>query len=163
MAQLRNRQRRESAPTQDQIPDRLSGGGENPLTDPSVPWYERPGVEVDFNEPIAGRGGETPRERSKPGGGAGGAAPTRPRSPQPMAGSTFQAGMGGGMGSGGVMPFDPMGGSPDVGSLATPRLRGLFGGAGGLTEGGLGVPLDPTSDLESDPISTLLKLLQGGM
>lgn len=133
-----------------------------------------------------GREGETPRERAsegRPGGGgmggggdvrlrtagAGGgdgatqATPRRPSSPSPMAGSTFTPASGGATGVGGspgVVPFEPMS-SPNVGSLTTPVGGGLYGGAGGLTGGGLGVPLDPISNQQSSPLDMLLQIIKG--
>lgn len=135
------------------------------------------GINQEVPNPIdpQGRLGETPRERlpvpprggeepwkaysGDPSGGgeqAHGAqgTPDMPDQPSPVAGSTFTA-------PSGLTPFNPMS-SPDVGSMATPKLRGLFGSSGGLTGGGLGVPLDPQSNQASDPISTLIKLLSGG-
>lgn len=94
--------------------------------------------------------GESPRER--------GASATlrRPSAPSPMAGSTFQAGT---PAPQGVMPFQPMDGA-DASMLAHPA-GSLFGKAGGLQGGGLGLPLDPTSNQASDPIQLLMKLLGG--
>ncbi len=121
-------------------------------------------------DPVSAQSGESPRERDAvqnpngPNGAAMGGAPSatlrRPSSPTPMAGSSFTAS------SGGVMPFTPMEDSTDSASLTTPsgptsQLRGsLFGSQGGLKGGGLGVPLDPVSDQQSDPISKLIQLLQ---
>jgi hypothetical protein len=88
--------------------------------------------------------------------GMGGAqaAPSRPRSPQPMAGSTFSPPPP----TGGVIPFEPMGDTSGV-SLARGRI---FGKQGGLQGGGLGMPLDPMANEASDPIAMLMQLLQGG-
>ena len=65
----------------------------------------------------------------------------------------------------GVVPFEPLAG-PNPGSFANPmaqrRSGGLYGMAGGLKGGGLGMALDPTSDQKSDPITTLIKALLGG-
>lgn len=99
------------------------------------------------------RGSYGPRENFDNMGGAE-AAPSRPRTPTPMAGSTFTPPPP----TGGVIPFAPMGDTSGV-SLAKGRL---FGRQGGLTGGGLGVPLDPVADEAQDPISTLIKLLMGG-
>lgn len=132
-----------------------------------------PMVDDGIMSGAAGRSGESPRERvdASPGanpaptpavnlrdlsGGAESpteAAPPRPSEPTPMAGSSFNSGM-----VGGLTPFQPMG-TPDIGSMATPRSQGVYGGPGGLTGGGFGVPLDPTSNAQSDPIDTLIKYL----
>jgi len=139
----------------------LGGGG----MDEMMGGGERAGGE--------GRFGEGPRERPRPvpGGALPGpgpmtpqpyganAAPEMPHSPTPQAGSTFTSG---GTDGGGIIPFPPMG-SADVGSMATPKLRGLFGSAGGLQGGGLGVPLDPISNQQSDPISSLIESLMQQM
>lgn len=121
------------------------------ITDPSNPT-EIGGQGGMTGGPSPGqpsRGSESPRERQ------GTAVPRRPMEPTPMAGSASPA-------SGGLQPFQPMG-SPSVGSMATPRLRGLFGSSGGLQGGGLGVPLDPTSNDASPDISSLIaQLLKGG-
>lgn len=114
-----------------------------------------------------GRFGESPRERPQPGLGGGGphggppqlgAVPTPPGPTEPVP-------------MGGLMPppmepFAPMP-SQDPGSLinpagAGPQRRSLFGSMGGLKGGGLGVPLDPVSNQESDPITMLLQKLRGG-
>lgn len=103
----------------------------------------------DVNAGPGARQGETPRERSEAGGA--GAVPSRPQSPTPVAGTPQPPVIG---------PPLP---SPGPGSLAKPAaLRSLFGGQGGLTGGGLGLPLDPTSNQSSDPISTLMQLLKQG-
>lgn len=103
-------------------------------------------------------GSEGPRERNNFNGAGGNnpimgpgitATPRRPTEPTSMAGSTSPAG---------IIPFNPMG-SPDIGGMAKPMLRGLYGSAGGLKGGGLGTPLDPISNDQSDPISDLIKLL----
>lgn len=98
--------------------------------------------------------GEGPRERELMGTKTGGisAAPRRPMSPTPMAGSTMQAG--------GVKPFNPM---PGVSPTAmTSTRRSAYGGLGGLTGGGFGLPLDPTSNQASDPITTLISQMLKG-
>lgn len=125
-----------------------------------VPTLPPPGPGGEIG-PIPARSGESPRERAGgaaqggPGGGAG-FAPPRPRSPQIQAGAVQPP-------SPGPVPFDPM---ADTGamSLAKPlRLRGFHGKAGGLTGGGFGMPFDPVSDEQSDPISSLIEqLLQSG-
>lgn len=102
------------------------------------------------------RAGETSRERDVNRRAPGGMpTPGRPSTPTPMAGSTFQPGTEGG--AGGVMPFNPMRG-PSAASMVSSR-GALFGSQGGLQGGGLGVPLDPTSNSQSDPISTLISQL----
>jgi hypothetical protein len=129
--------------------------GEQPMPEfpPDIHRIPAPGGPGDIGEAPApdinpGRGRETPRER-----GGGGVAPRRPSEPDPMAGSSFQSGMGGP----GVLPFQPMPGPQ--GGMAQ---GGLFGSMGGLKGGGLGVPLDPTSNAASDPIDTLIQLLMRG-
>lgn len=116
------------------------------------------------------RGGETPRERPNPGnpntGYGGVASPPRPGVPTPQAGAVSQVGGSTeGPSTAGLVPFQPLGG-PSPSLLARPARRSLYGAAGGLQGGGLGVPLDPTSNQESDPISSLiqslLKNMQGG-
>lgn len=135
-----------------------------PLTTPPPQQFDfmdrsntGPGPEDRHPEDKAGevnRGSYGPRENFDNMGGAE-AAPSRPRTPTPMAGSTFSPAM---PPVGGVIPFTPMGDTSGV-SLAKGRL---FGRQGGLTGGGLGVPLDPVADESQDPISTLIKLLMGG-
>lgn len=136
------------------------GGGE--FMPPDRPDRNPPFISDDRGMPpnelpgpgdIAGeRAGTSPRENPTLGGGVnmrspgGQATPGRPMSPTPMAGS--------------VMPFQPMG-SPSPASLTRPRSGNLYGSMGGLQGGGLGLPLDPTSNQKSDPISTLLQLLMG--
>lgn len=87
------------------------------------------------------RMGESPRER---------AALRRPEEPTPMAGSAFVTN---------PIPSEPLG--PSVGGIMPTRLRsrGMFGTQGGLLEGGLGEPFDPTPNNQSDPISTLISAL----
>ncbi len=121
-------------------------GGESPRERPVVPDPTHGGVIPHIEQPevwMPGRGGEAPRERSN-------ATPRRPSEPTPQAGSSFVAG---------VQPFSPMQASASIGSMATPKLRGLFGSAGGLQGGGLGQPLDPVSNQASDPIDTLIQML----
>lgn len=103
-----------------------------------------PGVTPGVAPPDEGRGEETPRDRQP---APGGATPRRPMSPSPMTGSTS-----------GLQLFNPMPGPSPV-TLANPAKRGMFGSLGGLQGGGLGLPLDPTSNVESDPISGLIELL----
>jgi hypothetical protein len=81
------------------------------------------------------------------GGDAGyGATPVQPRQPTPRAGSSFLSTAAGPV-SGGAMS--------GIGGMASPSLRGLFGNAGGLKGGGLGIPLDPVSNVKSDPMQLL--------
>lgn len=113
------------------------------------------------------RGGETPRERVSETGEslAGGAQATtsRPRTPTPMSGGVSQAADPTGGGGGGLIPFQPLGsGGPAPFSGPGLAMGRLFGGARGQTRGGLGVPMDPTSNYASDPISDLLKKILGG-
>jgi hypothetical protein len=124
------------------------------------------------------RSGESPRERAAtpppmpqtsqmraPGGSV--AAPSKPSSPTPMAGSTMLPP------EQGVTPFEPMnesGGMAPRAQMRNPGMPvagggsmsgGLLGSLGGLQGGGLGVPFDPASDQQSDPMSLLMELLQG--
>lgn len=134
-------------------------------------------------EAIAGRGGETPRERSPEGTGTGApapsAAPARPSQPSPSAGAQQEQPAPTPQPTSRLIPFTPMGGSggaadagtltspggglssstASIGSSASPQLRSLFGSQGGLRGGGLGVPLDPVSNQMSDPISLLIEQL----
>lgn len=80
-------------------------------------------------------------------------APRRPSMPSPVGGapaSPQQPPMGGS--PSGVMPFAPMAGPSGS----------MFGKMGGLKGGGLGLPFDPQSDAQSDPISKLMMMLKGG-
>lgn len=99
-----------------------------------------------------GRGGESPRERQQGGQAGGNATKTQPMEPSPISAQTP------------MQVTQPLA-SPSPQAL-TSTLRGaggMFGGQGGLTGGGLGMPFDPTSNQDSDPINTLMKLLsQGG-
>jgi hypothetical protein len=138
--------------------------------------YQEPPWMPDFgaNE---GRQGETPREREEvrlrapggeagglpgldsggdqpggmPGGPAGGpqASPAQPRSPASRSGMP------------GLMPFKPLPTAGQSSQLTSPRLRGLYGSAGGLQGGGLGLPLDPVSNQASDPLELIMSLLKG--
>jgi hypothetical protein len=103
--------------------------------------------------------GETPREREAIQNPNSSAVPRQPSTPNPQAGATMVAP---GSVPGGVLPFKPLS-SPSVGSMATPRLRGLYGAAGGLQGGGLGVPQDPVSNQLSNPIDQLLELFTSKM
>jgi hypothetical protein len=163
----------------------MDGGGGMVEAEPEPTFGARSGGFVGEAGPAAddsGRVGETPREReevrtrmpapdvnrdepkaSGPGEQVGtynepGATPPRPRTPSPQAGQSQVQAPPPAAPSGGLMPFSPLP-SPSVGSMATPRLRGLYGSQGGLTGGGLGVPLDPQSNQASDPIETLLSTL----
>lgn len=86
------------------------------------------------------------------------ASPDQPDEPTPLAGMTSTPPQA-------IQPFRPLPETPSstlvgsIGSMATPRLRGLYGSAGGLQGGGLGVPLDPTSNAASNPIDSLLSTL----
>lgn len=62
----------------------------------------------------------------------------------------------------GIPTFSPMPPVPGV-SLAKPRGMGsLFGSAGGLQGGGLGLPFDPVSNQKSLPIDGLIQMLKKG-
>jgi hypothetical protein len=79
-------------------------------------------------------------------------APPMPRSPSPMAGSTFSPGM---AGAGGIAPFAPMT-SPSPARLV--GSKGMFGGKGGLTGGGFGM-MGPQAGAQNESIESLLQLL----
>lgn len=91
-----------------------------------------------------GQGGETPRERDSM------SARRRPINPTPMAGA-------GGISPGGGDDLSAM-----LGGMGGMNVGGAFGGRGGLTHGGFGLPFDPQSNQTSDPISTLIQMLQKG-
>lgn len=111
-------------------------------------------------ESIPSRGGETPRESPQ-------GVPTTPSAPKPGELHT-------GTSATPPMPtaptpapngstFNPISGGNSVGPLLSPmssQRRGLYGALGGLKGGGLGVPLDPTSNQASDPISGLISMLE---
>ena len=133
-----------------------------------VPDYGSPTLIPVGDKGLAGRGGTSPFEEFGPmGGGVSrrpaanneGIAPRRPDQPTPHAGASETLGGPMPMPSMAPEPFSPMG-MPMTSKLARPGGGSLYGSAGGLQGGGLGVPFDPTSDLESDPISTLMMLLQ---
>jgi hypothetical protein len=136
------------------------GGMAPPSPNLGVPPVPPPGQSTPFPPPGgpvvappqggAGRAGETPRDRQ-----GSQAAPARPGTPTPMAGSTFQPEVPQGPG---VIPFEPL---PSTDIMGVSR-RGLFGSRGGLQGGGIGLPLDPTSNQASDPISGLIQLLLRG-
>jgi hypothetical protein len=69
--------------------------------------------------------------------------------------------MAGSVGPTGPQTFSPLPGARPV-QMVKPMGSALYGSMGGLQGGGLGLPLDPTSDQASDPIETLMKLLGGG-
>ena len=131
-----------------QGPPPLQGGSEDTL------FSDRTGQPgADDREPadkagMVGRGMETSRERGM--GGGSNVAPRQPAEPTPMAGATMQAPS--------PQMFEPMGRESNV-RLTSSMGGGLYGKSGGLQGGGLGVPFDPTSNAQSDPISTLLQLL----
>jgi hypothetical protein len=156
--------------------------GQGPLIDPGMFGIPEGGDELNRG---ASHVGTTPRENAsvqmRPpmdqsdhapgqmpgGGGESHATPMRPPQPTPEAGSSFQATSGGDTtGQGGLTPFSPLpqtdyaplarSGGP--GGLQSGN-GGLFGSLGGLQGGGLGVPLDPTANEQSDPIDTLIKHL----
>lgn len=136
-------------PDRGPIPDPFGGGKEN--SDPKPPGT--PGVIHEGND-------ETPRDRGipqpnipyngQPPAGAPTGAPPMPKSPTPIAGQPPNP-------QPGPMPMPPMP-SPEGPSLAQPQRRGLFGGSGGLTGGGLGVPGSGNQGMD-DPISALIQQL----
>jgi hypothetical protein len=135
---------------------------------PQAPQLGSFGVPGD--EGVPSRSGESPREREAPAGpfapysvpgripdgderGAPGgeATPTQPMTPSPVAGVPP------------VKISHPMPGPNPQAMTSTLRGKGgYFGGQGGLTGGGFGLPFDPTSNAASDPITTLLQKLLGG-
>lgn len=131
---------------------------DNPMGFPGTPGNAPPpppdNGETEFPGPIPGNP-TPPRDEPRPGGagappGPGQATPRQPMEPTPDAGSTSP-------GPQGPMPFNPLPG-PDLASLGSPRRRGLFGGLGGLTEGGLGVPGNGGAQ-GPDMISSLIQQL----
>lgn len=155
-------------PTQDGFSDELLPGGGGPPGPPQQPFNPKPVFPGAPPRDDAGRA-QTPREREierrpvpPPGGGAQ-QAPPRPKVPTPQAGAVAPIGP----------PPAPMVGppmpGPGAGSMAEPLQTPYFGGGGaqrrlfgqmrGLQGGGLGVPLDPSADEESDPITSLIRLL----
>lgn len=128
---------------------------QGPLGPVEAPPYQAPD---EGGSPGSGQGGEgggnptPPRENPNYNPplrplGEGQATPPRPMEPTPQAGA-----------SGPAMPgvFPPMPG-PGLESLTSPRRRGLLGGMGGLTEGGLGVPGGTSQG--PDQISALIQQL----
>lgn len=158
---------------------RSVGGLGGDINAPEIPDFrdarsaEKPRLRAPNSPELGGgdstgaRYGEKPRSRP-PSGPVGGpeAAPPRPDSPTPMAGSVQQPDLP--ASTAGVLPFEPMGDTMgSLSSMAAPttsRLRGsgLYGDLGGLQGGGLGVPFDPVADEDSDPINLLMKLMGGG-
>lgn len=109
----------------------------------------------EFGSAGGGPTGVGPRRPSS--GGNEGISPRRPAEPTPGAGSSETISSGGPAPSPGPLPFEPLE-MPMTSKLAKPA-NGLYGSAGGLQGGGLGVPFDPTSDAQSNPIDTLMQLL----
>lgn len=95
------------------------------------------------------------------GGASSQSAPARPKVPTPEAGGVSPVQSGGSTGaSAQLRTFAPMKGpSGDIGASATPGASGLFGAKGGLTGGGLGLPLDAVPDERSDDIYSLIQQL----
>lgn len=159
MAVTKRRPGTRSGPMGQDFIEEGPGGFEGPAAPPPGPTSPAPpGDDGLFWDGAPSRQGMTPRENPTLRAPSGaGAAPPMPKSPSPQAGSVSTAGMGS---TEGVMPFAPMGGTPNV-RLAKPSSQGLYGSLGGLQGGGLGLPLDPTSNQQSDPISTLIQMLSG--
>ena len=134
-----------------------------------------------------GRSGESPRERAflgsfeklpqlrAPGPSGSRFSPSPPMAPQPLAGQVSTGTSGtppptATPGPVGVQPLRPLAGGgmgdeagqPDIGNAPTAVLRQLFGGAGGLQGGGLGVP-GASSAAASDPMSGLIEALLASM
>lgn len=133
-----------------------------PTSDPIGQWGETPRERADVQArspavipspgattmgPTLDRPGDTPAPAPVT------STPRKPSTPTPMAGSVSTPS------SQGVIPFQPIG-TPSVGAQATPQLRSLFGSQGGLTGGGLGVPLSPMNLTESGSIDSLIQMLQ---
>jgi hypothetical protein len=141
----------------------LGGAADNPFASPD-PQSGGADSGKDKLGPVFGRFGESPRERPvpnhqppPPAAPTEGAVPT-PHYPTPMSGGTSMAGGGGSTDQGPSMPtFDPMPSAP-MGAMTSAR-RSLYGKAGGLLGGGLGAQ-DTTSNQMSDPISSLIAMLQ---
>lgn len=151
-----------------------SGSGQHAI--PGFDDYQDPPwmPDTDINE---GKVGYSPRENFGPGAGSGEGSPSL-RTPTGGSGDGQQAGTPGGQPDGpratpaqprqpfaragqtGVLPFKPM--DQNVGPNVTPKMTNLFGSLGGLKGGGLGLPLDPTSNQISDPIDGLIQLLRKG-
>jgi hypothetical protein len=131
------------------------GGNDAGMTPPPAGMTPAPpqtGEPPDVSQ--EGRSETTPRENQPPQGAAPvTSTPKKPAEPSPMAGSSFQPPP-----IQGVQPFAPLPSQPGV-SLAKSRSQALYGSSGGLQGGGLGVPFDPVSDAQSDPISGLLQML----
>jgi hypothetical protein len=106
--------------------------------------------------PAGGPGGPSPMGQGNASGGV--ATPQMPMYPSPQAGSTSMATGGSTDQSGSTAAaFHPLP-SPAMGMMTSAR-RSLYGKAGGLLGGGLGAQ-DTTSNNVSDPISSLIQILQ---
>jgi hypothetical protein len=128
----------------------VGGGGQLPADD-AEPMGDFESVNHDpGHEFIPSRGGETPREGQQGGGGGGQATPTRPMEPQPISGQTP------------IQVTQPMASASPQALTSTLRNKGAYGGPSGLTQGGFGLPFDPTSNNKSDPIQFLIQQLIGG-
>lgn len=148
--------------------DPVQPGAPEPYQD--QPWMPE-------TDEFGARSGETPRERESQvslrapaaegpmggGDGSGGmepnsqTTPARPRTPQPSGGAGPSTMVAQGSVPGGIRPFKPLS-APGGAKLATSRASGLYGSSGGLQGGGLGVPLDPVSNQQSNPLDMLLQL-----
>jgi hypothetical protein len=102
-------------------------------------------------------GGPSPMGQGPASGGV--ATPQMPMYPSPQAGSTSMATGGASTDQAGstAAAFHPLP-SPAMGMMTSAR-RSLYGKAGGLLGGGLGAQ-DTTSNNVSDPISSLIQILQ---
>jgi hypothetical protein len=83
---------------------------------------------------------ESPRDRSQ-------TTMRRPMSPTPAPPNTAE-----------LIPFQPMG-DMSANNMVQRRSPGLFGTAGGLKGGGLGLPMDPTNSAANQDVSGLLQML----
>jgi hypothetical protein len=130
------------------LPLQPGGGGQLPADDAE----EMAPFESINADPTHGgtpsRNGETPREGQ--GGGGGNATPTRPMEPQPISGQNP------------IQITQPMASASPQALTSTLRNKGVYGGPSGLTQGGFGLPFDPTSNNKSDPIQFLIQQLLGG-
>jgi hypothetical protein len=134
-------------PFDDSMDPRARGSFQVPQGPPEdIPRPEGPvgpeGPEIPIPPGDDARSGESGRERAMTQ-----QTPRKPMEPTPMAGS-------------GMTVSPPMPQMPMEALTSTLRGRGNFGGAGGLTQGGFGLPFDPTSNQQSDPISGLLSMLK---
>lgn len=139
-------------PFDDAMDPRGRGSFQVPQGPPESPLDQFAPTDDDIppnNVPIPGgdgaRGGESGRER---GSNITNSTPKKPIEPTPMAGSMGPS----------INP--PMAGVSPEALTSVLRGRGNFGGLGGLTEGGFGMPFDPTSNQKSDPIEGLLSTLR---